>query len=127
MKAFSTAWNSSKSPRKQHKYRYNAPLHLRKEFLKVHLSKDLRKKHGKRSMTVRKGDTIIILRGQFTKKTGTVARVGLKKSEVFVNGIEREKKDGSKALYPVQPSNIMITEFSIDDKKRQKIVSRKKK
>src|SRR3989338_176397 len=42
---FSTKWKESKQPRKQRKYRANAPLHLRKKFVNVNLSKELRKKY----------------------------------------------------------------------------------
>ena len=64
MKAkFSTAWKSSVKPRKQRKYNYNAPLHLRGSQLHVHLSKELRQKHGVRALRVRVGDTVKVLRG----------------------------------------------------------------
>ena len=46
---FSKSWKSSKQPRKQRKYSANAPLHLKRKLLSVNLSKELRKKYGKRS------------------------------------------------------------------------------
>ena len=57
-KKFSTAWNASKQPRKQRKYRANAPLHTKYKFLGVHLSKELREKHGVRSMAVITGHKV---------------------------------------------------------------------
>ncbi len=120
MKAFSKQWKTSTSPRKQHKYIYNAPLHHRQNMMSVHLSADLRKKTGKRSMTAKKGDTVKVLRGQFKTRTGAIERVDLKKLKVYITGIERQKKDGSKALYPLQPSNLMLTDILTTDKRRQK-------
>ncbi|MCW1309534.1 MAG: 60S ribosomal protein L26, partial [Candidatus Nanoarchaeia archaeon] len=38
MKYWSKKWKSSKKPSKQRKYRYNAPLHIRRKFLSVNLS-----------------------------------------------------------------------------------------
>ncbi len=119
-KKFSKDWNKSKKPGKQRKYRFNAPLHLRQKFVSVHLSKELRTKYKKRNLVVKKGDIVIILRGQYRKKTGKVARVDIKKSKVFIEGIESVKKDGTKTLYPFTPSNLLITELNLD-KKRLKV------
>ncbi len=125
-KKFVKSWNRSKQPRKQRKYRYNAPLNIKSKFMGCHLSKELRGKYKKRSITVRKGDSVKVLRGQFKKKTGKIDRVNIKKSKVYITGIEVTKKDGTKALYPIHPSNIIITELNLDDKKRKKSLERKK-
>jgi large subunit ribosomal protein L24 len=122
---FSTLWKSSKQPRKQRKYRYNAPLHIKNKFMSAHLSKDLRLKYKRRNITVRKGDTVKILRGQFKGKSGKVDRVNMKKTKVYVTGIEFTKKEGTKAFPPINPSNLMIIELNLDDKKRVKSLERK--
>ena len=56
---------SSIQPRKQRKFRYNAPLHIRGAFLHAPLAADLREKYGKRSFRVVTGDTVKVLRGEF--------------------------------------------------------------
>ncbi len=127
MKEWSKSWKSSKNPRKQRKYLYNLPLHIRKILLSATLSKDLRKKYGKRSLSVRKDDKVKVLRGQFKKKTGKVSKVNMKKIRLYIEGVENVKKDGSKAPYPVHPSNVMITELNLDDKERKIILERNKK
>ncbi len=93
----------------------------------AHLSKDLMKKYNRRSIKVRKGDKVTILRGQFKKKTGRIERVDLKKTKVYITGIEMIKKDGTKVFYPIHPSNLVITELNLDDKKRMAIVNKLKK
>jgi len=118
MKKFSKHWKGSKSPRKQRKYARNLPLHLRKKLLSCSLSKDLRKKHGKRNMTARKGDTVRIFVGQFKNITGKINRVDRKKVRIYVAGAEVVKRDGTKRFYPIHPSNAQITELYLDDKKR---------
>lgn len=123
---FSKTWKSSKQVRKQRKYRYNAPFHLKGEFLNVHLSEELRKKYGKRAIRVRKGDKVRILRGNSKKKEGKVERVTMKKSRVYVTNIEMERKDGTKSLRPLNPSNLMILELGTEDKNRKKTLERKK-
>ena len=92
-----------------------------------HLSKELKKKYGARSIGLRKGDKIRVVRGQFKGKTGAVGNVDLKKGKVTINGIEIKKKDGSKTYPPIHPSNLIITELDLDDKMRQKIIDRGKK
>ena len=117
---FSKEWKSSRIPRKQRKYQKNAPLHIKSKFLSSHLSKDLKKKHNIRNASVRKGDKVKILRGNFKGKTGKIERVDLKQSEVYVTGIEIIKKDGTKTQRPLHPSNLLITELNLEDKRRFK-------
>jgi large subunit ribosomal protein L24 len=116
---FATSWKSSVQPRKQRKYTYNLPLHLKQKQMHVHLSADLRKKYGYRNILVRKGDKVKILKGQFAKKEGKVDTVTLNKGKVYVVGVEIIKKDGTKLPCPLLPSNLMITELDLSDRKRK--------
>lgn len=118
MKTFSKTWNSSVKPNKQRKFRFNAPLHIKGNFLNAHLSKELRTKYNTRSLRVRKGDKVKIMRGQFKKQEGKIEEVDTKKSIVYVAKIEHTKRDGTKARYPLQPSNLLIVEVNTDDKRR---------
>ena len=122
---FSREWIKSKQPRKQRKYRRNAPLHVKQKFLHAHLSKELRKTYNKRNVALRKGDSVKVMIGQFKNKIGKVDEASVKKAQVYVNGIEFVKRDGTKSRYPLQPSNLMITELNMDDKIRSKIIARK--
>jgi large subunit ribosomal protein L24 len=117
---FSTSWLGSKQVRKQRKYRYNAPLHLRHKFLSANLSRELRKKHGKRSIPVRKGDEVLIMRGNFNKKKGKIVEVDLKKSRVTVDSVNRTKGDGTKINVYFNPSNLQILTLNLEDGKRIK-------
>lgn len=93
--------------------------------MSVNLSKELRKKYGKRNIPIRKGDKVKVLRGQFKGKTGKINKVSLKKRKVYIEGIESVKKDGTKAFVPVTPSNLQIQELILEDKKRKKLIERK--
>jgi large subunit ribosomal protein L24 len=118
MKEFSKSWISSKKPNKQRKYRYNVPLHMRGNLLNVHLSKELRQKYHLRAIRVRMDDKVRIMRGQFRKQEGKIEEVDMKKLKVYISKIEHIKRDGTKARYPIEPSNLMIVELNTDDKKR---------
>jgi large subunit ribosomal protein L24 len=123
-KKWSTSWISSIQPRKQRKFRHNAPLHARKRFVSIHLSPELRKRFSKRSIQARKGDEIKIMRGSMRGKLGTVERVDLSKSRIYIEDIKRKKVDGSEVPLGFQPSNLMITRLKLDDKRRQAVLDR---
>ncbi|MBU0457106.1 MAG: 50S ribosomal protein L24 [Nanoarchaeota archaeon] len=117
--SFSTSWKKSIQPRKQRKYQHNAPLHVKQKMVHVHLSSELRQKHGTRNVQVKKGDKIRVLVGKFKKKEGKIEKVNLKNGKVFVTGLENIKKDGTKVLVAFVPSNLMIVALNQDDKKRK--------
>ncbi len=122
---WSSKWVGSSQPRKQRKYRHNAPLHARHKLMSVHLSKELRSQLGKRSMPVRKGDEIKVISGSGRKTTGTVSRVDLSSLKVYAEGITMKKVDGSEVQRALEPSNLMITKLNMDDKMRRKALERK--
>ena len=123
---FSKSWKSSKKPKKQRKYLANAPLHIRRKFLSAHLSKELRSKYRRRSFPIRKDDQVLVLRGQFKKTKGKVSNINLKKVKVYVDSVQVLKKDGSRVLYPLHPSNLIITSLNLDDNERVKALTRSK-
>lgn len=127
MKKFSKAWKSSKQKRKQRKYRYKAPLHIRHKFVAANLSKELRKRYYRRNLPLRKGDAVKIMRGSFKKKTGKISNVNLRNLKVFIEGIQQSKRDGTKVNVPFEPSNLQIIELNLEDKKRMEIIERKTK
>ncbi len=122
---FSLNWKRSKQPRKQRKYRYNAPLHVKRKFMSSPLSKELKTKYKKKNITVIKGDTVKVVRGQFKGKSGKVSKASYQKIKVYIEGVEMIKKDGNKVQYPIHPSNILITTLKLEDKKRIAALERK--
>ena len=125
MKDYIASWKSSSKPRKQRKYRSKAPLHTKLKFAHAGLSKDLRKKYGKRNIGLKKGDKVKVMRGEFKKHEGKIERIDLKTIRIFVSGVETTKKDGTKKMVALHPSNVILTEINLDDKMRQSILDRK--
>ncbi len=123
---FSTHWKGSKLPRKQRKYLANAPLHIKRKFVSVNLSKELRKKYGKRNVVARKGDSVKIMRGKFRGKQGKITEIKIKTSKIIVEGIQVKKHDGSKANIKMIPSNLQIIKLNLEDKKRLKTSEKEK-
>jgi large subunit ribosomal protein L24 len=126
-KLFSTAWKGSSQARKQRKFRFNAPLHIKQKFMSANLSKDLRKTVGRRSLELRKDDTVKILIGKFKGKRGKILTLNMVRQKVSVEGIQATKKDGSKVSIPLHPSNLQIVELNTSDKKRLNVKKKEDK
>jgi large subunit ribosomal protein L24 len=114
-----------KDPRKQRKLLHNAPAHMRHKLMAAPLSKELAASKGAKTLPVRKGDTIRIMRGDHSGFEGKVSRVDLKRYRIFVEGLTREKVDGTNIFVAVHPSKVMIRSLNLDDKWRKAIVDRK--
>lgn len=115
-KTWSPKWRSSTQPRKQRKFRHNAPLHVRHAFLSAHLSKELRRQYSRRSFPLRKGDEVEIMRGD---KAGLRAPVQeIRQGRAYLEGQMVKKVSGSEVLLPFQPSNLKIIKLNTDDKRR---------
>ncbi|MFQ6073717.1 MAG: 50S ribosomal protein L24 [Candidatus Bathyarchaeia archaeon] len=114
-------------PRKQRKRLFQAPLHIRYKQFSAPLSPKLRASHNTRSVPVRVGDTVKIMRGDRKGFEGKVMRVDRQKYRIFVEGITREKVDGSTIPIPIHPSKVIITSLNLDDKWRKQALKRKTK
>ncbi len=115
---------SSKSPRKQRRRIYKSPLHTRKRLLKCQLDEFLREDYGLRSLVVKKGDLVRIMRGQFRDTEGKVVKVDYSNVRVYVESGTTTKADGKEVQIPLHPSNLKITQLELDDE-RKKLIERK--
>ena len=85
----------SKQPRKQRKALYNAPAHARGKHMSATLSKDLRADIGKRSLPIRKGDKVQVLRGDFKGHEGAVLGVDYGSYKITIEEVTLSKPDGT--------------------------------
>jgi large subunit ribosomal protein L24 len=115
----------SKQPRKQRKFLYNAPLHIRRKMMAAHLSKELREKYKRRSFPLRRGDEVEVMSGKFKGRKGKISRVDLKKYRIYIEGITTKKTAGTERQFPIHPSKVKIINFNLDDKRRVKVLERK--
>ena len=110
----------SYQPRKQRKQLYTEPLHLRRERVASHLSKELRKQLGMRSVTLRTDDLVKVMRGKFKGKSGKITSVNYTKKRVLIEKVLRKKADGTEIQVPLEPSNLMVMEVDKTDGRRFK-------
>ena len=97
---------------------YRATMQTRSKQIGSALSKDLRKKYGKRSVRVVEGDNVTILRGEFKGVDGKVAKVSTEKSSVAIEGVKKEKTKGEKFDVYIHASNLVVTSLNTEDKRR---------
>jgi large subunit ribosomal protein L24 len=115
---------TSSQPRKQRKFRYEAPQHVRSNFINARLSEELSKKYG-RTARVIVGDTVKIMRGDAAGTEGKVREIDVKREQVVVEGVSVARADGKEEARPIHPSNLMITKLILDDPKRVASLERK--
>jgi large subunit ribosomal protein L24 len=113
-------------PTKQRKMLYKAPAHLRHKLLAAHLSPELRASHGTKSFPVRSGDTVHVARGDHKGVEGKITRVDLSRYRIYVEGLTREKVDGTTINVPIHPSKVIVTRLNLDDKWRKDILDSRK-
>jgi large subunit ribosomal protein L24 len=112
-------------PTKQRKRMYQAPATERYRRFSAPLSSKLKESQGTNSVQVRKGDTVMIMRGDRKGSEGKVTQIDRKNFRIFVDGANREKVDGTTIPVPIHPSKVMITRLNLDDKWRKKAMGRK--
>jgi large subunit ribosomal protein L24 len=112
-------------PSKNRKKKMNASNHIKNRFVSAPLSTSLKTQYGARSMPLRRDDVIIITKGDRKLSEGKVIRVDLKKSRLYVEGINRNKMDGSTIQIPVRPENVIINQLNLDDPIRKKMLDRR--
>ena len=114
-----------KNPGKQRKLHFNAPAHIRHKLMAAPLSPELASSRGAKTLPIRKGDTVRIQRGDNKGFEGKVSRVDLKQYRIYLEGLTREKVDGTNIFLPIHPSKVQIRNLNLDDKWRKNILERK--
>lgn len=99
-------------------------LHERKKKMSATLSSDLREDIGLRSLPVREGDKVKILRGDFKGIEGEVSELNTDSKQIVVEGVETARADETEVPTPVHPSNVEITDVEMDNV-REKIIDRR--
>lgn len=112
-------------PGKSRRRRFNAPHHVRRKYVAAPLSPSLKAEHGVRSMPVRRNDNIVITKGDRKMTEGRVTRVDIAHGRLFIEGVTRQRMDGSTAQIPIRPENVMITRLHLDDRWRRKVLERR--
>ena len=115
----------SRQPRKQRKANYNKNQHAQMRSMSAHLSDELLKEYGLvRSMTVRKGDTVKVVRGIFKGHAAKVVKAFPQKGFISIDEATLTKADGKKVARMFRPSNVILTKMDMSDPWRREKLSR---
>ena len=111
--------------------RYTAPYHRRHREMSSPIDKGLRERQLSRgfmyprAMPVKKGDRVMIVRGEGKSKSATaVSLVDRKARKVYVEGFTYFKSDGTELQRPIDASNLVIINPDWSDIRRRKILNR---
>ena len=114
----------SSSRRKSRKAHFSATGGERHRLMSATLKKELREQYNVRALPIRKGDEVIVQRGQYKGREGEVTAVYRKKWVIHIKNLIREKVNGSSVNIGVHPSNVAITKV-YENKDRENIIKRK--
>jgi large subunit ribosomal protein L24 len=95
------------------------PKHTRDRMVGSSLSPNLREQFATRSIRVIKGDTVKVMRGEYSGIEGKVEKVNTKKGTLSIEGIQREKVRGGNVKVQIHASNVFVSTLNLDDKYRK--------
>src|ERR671936_196833 len=95
------------------------PKHIRDKSICSTLTDDLREQYHRRSIRVIKGDTVKVMRGEYTGIEGKVEKLKTMRGTMAIEGVQREKIRGGNVKVQIHASNVKIIAFNLDDKYRQ--------
>lgn len=117
----------SAKARKQRKRAWTSTHNRRNKLMAAHLSSKYledKKTRYPRSLPVRKGDTVLVIRGKDKGHEGKVTEVDHRSLRVLVEGVTVAKSDGTEVGKPIHPSNVIITKLDMTDPWRKRLIER---
>jgi large subunit ribosomal protein L26e len=110
--------------RAQRKLQLGAPSSVKRKLMSSHLNKSLRDQYKIRSLPIKRGDEVKILKGKGKGKTGKVVRVYRKRNVIYVDKVQRDKQNGQTVFLPIKPSYCVIEKLLIN-KDRTKTIEKR--
>ncbi|MGA7042646.1 MAG: 50S ribosomal protein L24 [Nitrososphaeraceae archaeon] len=97
----------------------HVPKHLHDARICSALIEDLRRQYHRRNARVIKGDTVKVMRGEYTGIEGKVEKVNTERGTLAIEGVQREKIKGGNVKVQIHASNVTIVGLNLQDKYRQ--------
>ena len=114
----------SSSRRVPRKRQLGACSSLKRKLMSCHLVKSLRDQYKLRSLPIKRGDEVKILKGKAKGKSGKVVQVYRKKNIIYVDKVNREKQNGQTVFLPIKPAYCVIEKLLIN-KDRTKTIEKR--
>lgn len=94
------------------------PKHQRDKMLSAILADELREQYKKRTLRIVKGDSVMVMRGEYKGRGGKVEDIDTEHNTLHIEGFKRDKIRGGQVKVPIHASNVMITSLKLEDKYR---------
>jgi ribosomal protein uL24 len=111
---------SPQAPRRQRRAVFQAPNHERRLRMTVPLSRELRRRFGRRHVPVRKGDTVRILSGSYAGREERVAKVNRRSYAVTIEGVTLKTAEEKLKPLTLRTSHLVITRLNLADPWRRR-------
>jgi len=111
---------SPHSPRRQRKALYTAPTSERRLRMTVPLSRELRARFHRRSLPVRKGDTVRVLSGSFAGREERVAKVNRRGYSVTLDNVTLKTADEKMKPLSLGVGHLVLTRLNLSDPWRRR-------
>lgn len=105
----------SKQPKKQRKALFNYKNHQRSKLLSTRIADFLREEYGIRTLPLRVGDGVKIVKGEFKNFEGEVMEI-TKNQRAKIKEATFDKADGTQFHPAIHISNLVITKFAKEKK-----------
>jgi large subunit ribosomal protein L24 len=114
---------TSRLPRQQRKAIFTADLFERRRRMSVPLSRELRRRYGRRQLPVRKGDTVRVLSGSYLGREERVAKVDRQAYSVTLDNVTGKTADVKLKPLPIRTSHLILTKLNLSDAWRRRVLN----
>jgi ribosomal protein uL24 len=111
---------SPHSPRRQRKAHFTARPFRRRLQMAVPLSRELRRRFHRRSVPVRKGDTVRVLSGSYEGREERVARVVRRDFALVLDNVTLKSGEEKLKPLPLKTNHLVITRLNLADAWRRR-------
>jgi large subunit ribosomal protein L24 len=111
---------SPRSPRRQRRALYNADTFERRLRMTVPLSRELRRRFRRRSIPLRKGDTVRVLSGSFVGREERVAKVNRRDYAVTLDNVTLKTAEEKLKPLEIRPAHLVVTRLNLSDPWRRR-------
>ena len=109
---------SSKTRTNRRKY-YKAESEKKRKMMSSGIEKIFRDNHNIKTMPLRKGDEVKIVRGNQKGKNGKIIQCSRKYGYIYINSVTYKKANGEEIYKPIHPSNVLIQKLVLTSERKE--------
>jgi ribosomal protein uL24 len=112
--------DSPHAPRRQRRALYAASTTERRRRMTVPLSKELRRRYGRRNVPIRKGDTVRVLSGSYSGREERVAKITRRDYSITLDNVTLKTAEDKLKPLALRPAHLVITRLNLADPWRRR-------